>query len=107
MKRTDDSHPDVFVEDGLHDCVIVARVGLCDDLPSQTARPARARGLHGVREADADARLVAVDDPDAEVARALGGRGERAPVAVGVVGVGRIGHRLFVKVIGLGSFSLN
>lgn len=80
--RTDDSHPDIFIEDSLHDRVVVARVGLCDDLPSQASRPARACGLHGVREADADARLVAVDDPDAQVARARGGGGEGAPVAV-------------------------
>lgn len=81
-ERTDDCHPDVFVEDSLHDRVVVARVGLCDDLPSQAARPARTRGLHSVREPDANARLVAVDNPDAEVARALGGRREGAPVAV-------------------------
>lgn len=81
-ERTDNSHPDVFIEDGLHDCVIVARVGLCDDLPSQAARPARSCGLYSVREPDADARLVAVDNPDAEVARALGRRREGAPVAV-------------------------
>lgn len=81
-ERTDDCHPDILAEHGLHDCVVVPRVGLCDDLPAQAAWPARACGLHGVREPDADARLVAVDDPDAQVARARGGGGEGAPVAV-------------------------